>query len=153
MAELNYRDVIALSEGTVFVEIDGKNYKLLEGKEITAEIELNKEDVFALGRRMKGSKVTSASGSGSMTLYWVSSMWNQLVHDYISTGYIPDMTLTATMEDKTTSLGKQVVTIGGFIPDKFVLFNLEADDGIAENEMDFTFDRSDLIEKFNEIQR
>lgn len=153
MPELQYTDLSAISEGKVFVTIEGKNYPLIEAKEVTAELEFNKEEVFALGKRMKGNKVTSASGSGSMTIYWVSSMWNKIGEEFLRSGYIPPMTMTATMEDKKTSLGKQVVSLNGFMPDKIVLFNLEADDGIAENEMDFTFDSYKVIEAFKEIAR
>jgi hypothetical protein len=153
MSELNYGDVIALSEGKVFATIDGANVPLLEVKEATAELELNKEEVFALGKRIKGHKVTSAGGSGSLTLYWVSSMWNKIAEEYLRSGRLPYMTMTAINEDKSSSIGKQVVNIGGFMPDKIVLFNLEADDGIAENEMDFTFDSFKQVEAFKEIQR
>ena len=108
MATLNYADVLALSEGTIFVTMDGKNIPLIEVEEATASIEFNKEDVFALGKRFKGSKVTSATGKGKMTSY--------------------------------------------FMPDKVDLFMLKADDGIAENEMDFTFDDFTLTESFTDMK-
>lgn len=152
MATLNYADVLALSEGTIFVTMDGKNIPLIEVEEATASIEFNKEDVFALGKRFKGSKVTSATGKGKMTAYFMRSTWNQLMQEYKNTGYLPRMTMTATMEDKSSTLGKQVVTISNFMPDKVDLFMLKADDGIAENEMDFTFDDFALTESFNEMK-
>lgn len=152
MATLNYADVLALSEGTIFVTMDGKNIPLIEVEEATASIEFNKEDVFALGKRFKGSKVTSATGKGKMTSYFMRSTWNQLMQEYKNSGYLPRMTMTATMEDKSSTLGKQVVTISNFMPDKVELFMLKADDGIAENEMDFTFDDFALTESFAEMK-
>ena len=62
------------------------------------------------------------------------------------------MTMTATMEDKSSTLGKKVVTISNFMPDKVDLFMLKADDGIAENEMDFTFDDFTLTESFTDMK-
>ncbi|MCI3860138.1 phage tail tube protein [Lactococcus garvieae] len=152
MATLNYADVLALSEGTIFVTMDGKNIPLIEVEEATASIEFNKEDVFALGKRFKGSKVTSATGKGKMTSYFMRSTWNELIQEYKNSGYLPRMTMTATMEDKSSTLGKQVVTISNFMPDKVDLFMLKADDGIAENEMDFTFDDFALTESFAEMK-
>lgn len=152
MATLNYADVLALSEGTIFVTMDGKNIPLIEVEEATASIEFNKEDVFALGKRFKGSKVTSATGKGKMTSYFMRSTWNELMQEYKNSGYLPRMTMTATMEDKSSTLGKQVVTISNFMPDKVDLFMLKADDGIAENEMDFTFDDFALTESFAEMK-
>jgi hypothetical protein len=153
MAELNAQDVIALSEGSVFVTIDGKNIPLIEVKEATADLEFNKEDVPRLGQRMVGNKVTSASSKGKLTTYFVSSMWNKIAADYLAGAGLPRMTMTATMEDKSSSLGKQVVTLGNFMPDKINLFNLEADDGVSENEMDFTFDSFNMTQALNELQR
>lgn len=153
MAGLDYQGIMALSEGTVFITIDGKNVPLIEVKEATAEGEFNKEDIFALGKRAKGSKVTSISFSGSLTLFHVSSMWNDMVRTYLDSGYLPKMTMTATMEDKSANNGKQVVSISGFMPDKITIFSLEADDGIAENEMDFTFDDMIPIESLKEQNR
>ncbi|MGY0190330.1 phage tail tube protein [Lactococcus petauri] len=152
MATLNYADVLALSEGTIFVTMDGKNIPLIEVEEATASIEFNKEDVFALGKRFKGSKVTSATGKGKMISYFMRSTWNELMQEYKNSGYLPRMTMTATMEDKSSTLGKQVVTISNFMPDKVDLFMLKADDGIAENEMDFTFDDFTLTESFTDMK-
>lgn len=152
MATLNYADVLALSEGNIFVTMDGKNIPLIEVEEATASIEFNKEDVFALGKRFKGSKVTSATGKGKMTSYFMRSTWNELMQEYKNSGYLPRMTMTATMEDKSSTLGKQVVTISNFMPDKVDLFMLKADDGIAENEMDFTFDDFTLTESFTDMK-
>ena len=152
MATLNYADVLALSEGTIFVTMDGKNIPLIEVEEATASIEFNKEDVFALGKRFKGSKVTSATGKGKITSYFMRSTWNELMQEYKNSGYLPRMTMTATMEDKSSTLGKQVVTISNFMPDKVDLFMLKADDGIAENEMDFTFDDFTLTESFTDMK-
>lgn len=153
MATLDYGDVLALSEGTVYVTIDGRNIALIEVKEATAKIEFNKEDVRGLGKRMTGQKVTGASGSGDLTLYTLSSEWNKLMARYLKDGYLPKISMTATMEDKSSSVGKQVVTLSGFMPDEISLFNLEADDGISENEMGFTFDDFIMPEAFKEPKR
>lgn len=87
-----------------------------------------------------------------MTSYFMRSTWNELMQEYKNSGYLPRMTMTATMEDKSSTLGKQVVTISNFMPDKVDLFMLKADDGIAENEMDFTFDDFTLTESFTDMK-
>lgn len=151
--ELNMQDIGAISEGKVVATIDGKNITLLEAKEFTPEVEFNKEDVRALGNRWVGSKVTSISGSGTLNLYYVSSMWNQIVEKYSTTGYLPKMSVTGTMEDTTTGIGKQTVRIDNFMPDSVKLIHLEADDGTTEQEMDFTFSGFKVITAFKDIKR
>ncbi|MCT1174169.1 hypothetical protein EFL96_06320 [Lactococcus lactis] len=153
MAEFNYDNAIALSEGKVFVTIDGKNIPLLETKEASAELEFEIEELFALGKRMSGNKITGAKGSGKMTLLYVSSMWNEIAIKYIRTGKLPRMTMTAVTDDANSELGKQVVTITGFKPKKIVPFSMKADKGVLENELDFVFDGIDMSETLTDIKR
>lgn len=153
MAEFNYDNVIALAEGKVFVTIDGKNIPLLETKEASAELEFEIEEVFGLGKRISGNKITGAKGSGKMSLYYVSSMWNKIAIDYIKTGKWPRMSMTAVTEDANSEIGKQVVTINGFKPKKIVPFNMKADKGVLENDIDFVFDGIDMSEALTDIKR
>jgi len=153
MAEMNWQDIGAISEGKVIATIDGKNYTLFETKEFTPEIELNKEDVRVLGQRWVYSKVTSITGSGTLNVHFVSSMWAKIVEDYQNTGKLPKMSITGTMEDNTTGIGKQTIRFENFMPDGVKLLHLEADDGTTENEMDFTFAGIKIIQSFKGISR
>lgn len=153
MAVYDYQDSIKLTAGTVSVGMDGRNYNLLEVEEVDAKVTLNKEEQGALGRTFKGHKITSLSGAGTLNVKFVSSMWGVMVEKYKKTGKFPALTITGTMEDKTSSVGKQVVSLMGVIPDEITLFQLGAGDGIAMNEMVFTFDDYAITQKFKDIKR
>ncbi len=151
---LNQNDTINSKEGMVVVNIDGKNYPFIEATEVSAEVAFNKEDVQRLGTRFKGSKVTSVEGTGSINGYLVSSIWvSEVLENYKANGVLPNMSLTVTVEDKTSTVGKQVIVLTGFMIDKVPLFALAADDGIMMGETDFTFDGYQLTNKFDGPKR
>lgn len=151
---LNQNDTISSKEGTVVVNIGGKNYPFIEATEVSAQIEFNKEDVPRLGTKFKGSKVTSAEGTGSLNGYLVSSIWiSEVLEKYKNGGALPPMSLTVTVEDKTSSVGKQTIVLTGVMIDTVPLFNIEADDGVMNAETDFTFDGYQLTNKFTGPKR
>lgn len=151
---LNQFDTINSKEGTVVVTIDGKNYPFIEATEVSAQVDLNKEDVQRLGTRFKGSKVTSAEGTGTINGYLVSSIWaSEVLENFKNTGKLPQMSLTVTVEDESSSVGKQVVVLTGFMIDTVPLFNLAADDGVMMGETDFTFDDYQMTSKFTGPKR
>jgi hypothetical protein len=147
------KEVLALSDGKVIATIAGKNYTLIEAKSGEATLSLNKEEVRSLGTRMVGHKVTSSEGTGTLNVHYVSSMWAEIAEQYKDGGAIPDISITATMESKTGSIGKQTVRLYGVLPDEVSLFSLEADDGTIEDEFDFTFEDFKLIDKFAALKR
>lgn len=154
MAILSQGDTISSKEGTVVVNIDGKNYPFIEATEVSAQVDFNKEDVPRLGTRFKGKKVTSAEGTGTINGYLVSSIWvSEVLETYKKTGALPPMSLTTTVEDKTSSVGKQVIVLTGFMIDTVPLFALASDDGVMMGETDFTFDDYQLTNKFGGPKR
>ncbi|MGN1293682.1 phage tail tube protein [Weissella soli] len=154
MAILSQNDTISSKEGTVVVNINGKNYPFIEATEVSAQVDFNKEDVPRLGTRFKGKKVTSAEGTGTINGYLVSSIWvDKVLETYKKTGALPPMSLTTTVEDKTSSVGKQVIVLTGFMIDTVPLFALASDDGVMMGETDFTFDDYQLTNKFSGPKR
>lgn len=154
MAILSQNDTISSKEGTVVVNINGKNYPFIEATEVSAQVDFNKEDVPRLGTRFKGKKVTSAEGTGTINGYLVSSIWvDKVLETYKKTGALPPMSLTTTVEDKTSSVGKQVIVLTGFMIDTVPLFTLASDDGVMMGETDFTFDNYQLTNKFSGPKR
>lgn len=153
MATFNFQDAIKLTAGTVVATIDGRNYNLIETEEVNAKVTLNKEEQMALGRRFKGHKVTSLSGAGTLNVKHVSSMWSKIVEDFNKKGTLPAISITGTVDDETSSAGKQVVTLLGVIPDEITLFTLGSSDGIAMNEMGYTFEDFAITSAFKDIKR
>ncbi|WP_022795774.1 phage tail tube protein [Bavariicoccus seileri] len=148
MAFLNANDTINGKEGTAFATIDGRNIELFYLKSIEASIELNKSEVPSLGRRMVQNKVTGASGSGSITIYNITSEFAQIAVDYVKTGRIPKIQIKTTNEDPNSTIGRASVLLKGVIPDEIQVAQLDVDSDSLEQDIDFTFDDLDILEKF-----
>ncbi|GAP04883.1 phage tail tube protein [Fructobacillus tropaeoli] len=143
-------DVISSKEGRVVASIDGNNVLLAEVEEFEAKLEGNVEEIALLGRRMKGHKMTSMEGTGSVTLYHISSRFAEIADKWINQGIYPDISITVTVEDPSSAAGKQVFQIMGVTFKDAMLASLKADDGLLEQDFDITFDDFRILQKFND---
>ena len=141
-------NAISSKEATAFITIDGKNYDLFFAKSIEAKITKNKEDVRALGSRMVGHKTTSAQGEGTLTIYEVTSMFKVLFLDYVKNGIDRYFSLQVSNEDKSTPYGKETKLLSACNFDEMVFAAFDTEDGILEQELPFTFEDVDLLEKY-----
>lgn len=148
MATLKAGDVISGREGTAFATIDGRNIELFMLKDIEAIVELVKNEVPVLGRRMNQQKVTGANGTGSMTIYKVTSEFAKIGIQYLKTGYLPEIKINVTNEDKQSTIGRQSVLIDGVILDSIVIAKLDIEAESLDESIDFTFHDADILEEF-----
>lgn len=143
------RDVIATNNGTVIATINGKNRKLGEIIKLEAKAELNTEEVRVLGKRVVGHKPTSMELTGSVSMYLVSSLWLELNEQWKNGGPQPEISITTTVEDPTTSAKKQVVQLMDVIFEETLITSQDSEDGLLEFETDIKFDDYKTIQKFN----
>lgn len=151
---LNSQDTIVASEAVVSLKIGKLNIPFIEATEVTAKVSANKEDVKRLGKRFTGKKTTSLEGTGSLKGYLVSSfMLTELLNKYKDGGAMPTMTMTTTVNDASSSAGSQTVTLLDMTFDDYTLFDIAADDKLAEFETDFTFEDYSLSTAFKGPKR
>jgi len=148
MGYLKANDVISGQEGSAFMTIDGKNKEMFYLKNIESKVEKEKSEVKTLGKRMTQSKTTGASGSGSMTIYAVTSEFVQMAVDFMKKGADPYFTIKVTNEDPNSSIGRQTVLLKNVNLDSIPIANLDTEAEFLEQDIDFTFDDVDLLEKF-----
>lgn len=152
MRELMPQDTINGKKGSAFAKIGGNNEEMFFAKTIEATLELLKAEVKSVGRMMVGHKVTGMSGSGSMTLYYLSPMFRTLVSDYKNTGANMSFDMVIENDDNESGAGKQVVMLTGVLLDSVTLAKLDGDaDDALEEDVDFTFDGFEVLSQFNKI--
>lgn len=152
MALLNTQDTISGKEGRAYAKINGSNEELFFAKTIEANLEKNKSEIKALGRRMTGHKTTGMSGSGSMTIYYMSPLFRSLAKEYKDTGKDLFFDLVIENNDPASAAGKQSVLLMDVNLDSTVLAMLDADsDDPLEEDVDFTFEDFDILTPFNKI--
>jgi len=142
-------DTISAHEGKAYITIDGQNRELFEISSLTAQIDLTVQERRMLGHRMTQHKVVGASGTGSMTIYFMNSqMLNQAIQ-YLRTGNYKGLKIQVKNEDPQSTVGKQEVVLLNVILATLPVTTLDdqSDDPITFD-TDFTFDDIEVLEGF-----
>ncbi len=146
------KDVISSKLAHCFVTIDGKRYNLMMATKLEAKMEKNKQEVAILGRSSKGHKTSSMNGTGSMTVYQVTSLFTDMIKKYQDEGIDTYFDIQVITEDPTSATGRQTVILKDCNIDSAVITSFDADsDDWLSQEMDFTFESFELPEKFTEL--
>ena len=143
-------DTLSAKEGKAYITIDGQNRELFEISALTAQIDLTVQERRMLGHRMTQHKVVGATGTGSMTIYFMNSeMLNQAVQ-YLRTGNYKGLKIQVKNEDPQSTVGKQEVVLLNVILSTIPVATLDdqSDDPITFD-TDFTFDDIEVLESFN----
>ncbi len=152
MKTLNAPDTINGKEGRAYAKINGNNEELFMAKTIEASIEKNKSEIKAIGKRMTGHKTTGANGSGSMTLYYVTPLFRQMVKQWKDTGLDIYFDMVIENDDPESSAGKQSVLLMGCNLDSVILAKLDGDsDDALDEDADFTFEDFDILQPFAKL--
>lgn len=153
MAKLKSFDPISGKEGVAYAKINGNNEELFFAKTIEASVEKAKSEIKAIGRRMTGHKTTGMSGSGKMTLYYLTPLFRQMLKQYKDTGVDIYFDLVVENNDPSSSAGKQTTLLMDCNLDSVVLTKLDGDsDDPLEEDVDFTFEDYDILQEFTKIQ-
>lgn len=153
MAKLKSFDPISGKEGVAYAKINGNNEELFFAKTIEASVEKAKSEIKAIGRRMTGHKTTGMSGSGKMTLYYLTPLFRQMLKQYKDTGVDIYFDLVVENNDPSSSAGKQTTLLMDCNLDSVVLTKLDGDsDDPLEEDADFTFEDYDFLQEFTKIQ-
>ena len=153
MAKLKSFDPISGKEGVAYAKINGNNEELFFAKTIEASVEKAKSEIKAIGRRMTGHKTTGMSGSGKMTLYYLTPLFRQMLKQYKDTAVDIYFDLVVENNDPSSSAGKQTTLLMDCNLDSVVLTKLDGDsDDPLEEDADFTFEDYDILQEFTKIQ-
>ncbi|MCT4597486.1 MAG: phage tail tube protein [Vallitalea sp.] len=152
MAILQAQDIISGREGKVFKTINGIVKEMAYIKKIDAKIEKNKSEIKVLGSRATHSKATGWKGTGSMTIYYMTSEFRQLMLDYIKTGKDVYFDIQLVNEDPASSAGKQTVVLKNCNIDSVIIGQIDIDKDVLEEELSFTFDDIEILNKFNVVE-
>jgi hypothetical protein len=148
MAFLKAGDTISGQEGRAYATINGQVEEMFYIKTLEAKIEKEKSEIKTIGRRGTQHKTTGWTGSGSMTIYYVTSLFRQLMLDYIRTGKDTYFDITVVNDDPTSTIGKQTVALKSVNLDSTIMAKLDIDSDSMDEDIDFTFDDIDILDKF-----
>ncbi|OAB26193.1 phage portal protein [Paenibacillus macquariensis subsp. defensor] len=145
---LSAGDTISGQEGRAYATIKGKVEEMFYVKTLEGVVEKNKTDVKTLGKRGTQHKANGWTGTGDMTIYYVTSLFRQLMLDYIKTGKDTYFDITIVNEDEGSSIGKQTVILRGVNLDSVIMAKVDTESEVLEEETSFTFEDVDMPDQF-----
>ena len=130
------------SDGTTSVE------NMFWAKNLEASAEIQKTEVRTLGKRGAQSKPTGWSGSGNMTIYYITSLFRKMVLQYIKTGVPVYFDITVTNQDPGSTVGPQTTVLKNCSLDSVILAKFDVEAEALDESVDFTFDDVDILDEF-----
>lgn len=146
------KDAINGKKGRAYAKIDGNNELLFMAKTIEATAEKAKSEIKSIGRRMTGHKAMGLSGSGTMTIYYVTPLFRGMMKNYKDTGVDTYFDLVVENDDPASAAGKQTALLIDCNIDSVLLAKLDGDsDDALDEEVAFTFEDFDFLNEFKKI--
>lgn len=152
MGFLEAPDVISGKEARAYAVIDGNVEELFYAKSIEAKMEKNKKEIKVLGRRATQHKTTGWNGTGTMTIYYVTSIFRRKILEYARTGKDFYFTLQVINEDPVSAAGKQTTILKECNIDSVILAKFDVDADELDEEVPFTFSDFDIPDQFNALR-
>ncbi|MBM7868876.1 hypothetical protein JOC70_000345 [Clostridium pascui] len=149
MGFLKAGDTISGQEARAYVTIDGRNEELFYAKKIESKVEKQKTEVKALGKRGTQNKATGWKGTGTLTVYYATSLFREIMLKYMKDGIDTYFDMAVTNEDPTSSIGRQTIVLKDCNLDEVSMAMFDIDSEVLEEDMAFTFEDVDLLDKFN----
>ncbi|MBD8046753.1 MULTISPECIES: phage tail tube protein [Clostridium] len=142
-------DTISGQEARAYITIDGRNEELFYAKKIESKVEKQKTEVKTLGRRGTQNKAAGWKGTGTLTVYYATSIFRELMLRYMKDGIDTYFDLAVTNEDPTSNIGKQTIVLKNCNLDEVSMAMFDVDSEVLEEDMSFTFEDVDMLDKFN----
>ena len=141
-------DIISGQEGKVTATIDGVVEVMAYVKNLEATFEKQKSEIKTLGHRGTQHKTTGWTGTGSMSMYYITSKFRELARKYAKEGIDTYLDVTVVNDDPTSTVGNQTVTLYGVNLDNTTLAKLDVDNTELDEDIDFTFDDFEILDSF-----
>lgn len=150
MGFLKAGDVISGQEGRAWATINGENHEMFYVRNLRASAEKRKSDIRTLGRRGTQRKASGWSGTGSMSIYYVTSKFRQMMYKYIKEGVDSYFDITVVNEDPNSTIGKQTVTLIGVNLNSVVMAALDTESDELDEDVEFTWEDIDMPDLFTD---
>lgn len=141
-------DTISGQAGKASANIDGNVQDLFFVKTLEATFEKTKAEVKTLGKRGVQNKGAGWAGTGSMTIYYITTLFRTMALKYAKSGIDTYFNITIVNDDPGSSVGKQTVVLYNCNIDSVILAKLDTESDVLDESIDFTFDDFDILDSF-----
>lgn len=154
MSYLKAGDTISGQEATATMTVKNANgtttiESMFFAKNLEAKCDINKTPVKTLGKRGEQHKPNGWTGSGTMDIYFVTSIFRKMAAQYIRTGIPVYFDMNVTNDDPASSVGKQTTLLKNCSLDSVVLAKFDVESDVLEENISFTFDDAEILDEFS----
>lgn len=151
MAYLLAKDTVNGAEGSVVITQNGVNTVIAGMRNITTNAEIQSSDMRVIGTRVIQNKNNGAKLTGTGNIYYGSTIFTDMVLQYIQTGVMPQFDIQITNSDPTTTVGSQVMayygcTLTGTIP----LSILNDEEAMLNYDFNFAYTSVAMLSSFTD---
>lgn len=148
MKFLQANDAISGQEARAYATINGIVEEMFYAKKFEAKVKKNKKAIKVLGKRGSQNKANGWEGTGTMTIYYVTSTFRELMLQYMKQGIDVYFDVQITNQDPNSTIGKQTTVIKNINLDEVVMASFDVESEALEEEVSFTFDDADILDQF-----
>lgn len=141
-------DTVNGQEGKAYATINGRVEEMFFVKDLEAKVEKQKTEIKTLGRRSTQHKANGWTGTGSATLYYVSTLFRNMMLQYMKTGKDTYFDMQIINEDPTGTIGKQTIVLKRVNIDSVIMAKLDVESETLEEDIDFTFEDVEMLDAF-----
>lgn len=151
VSTMHAKDVVSAKLANCYITTNGDRYLLMQAKNLEAKVDKDKQEVAILGRTGKGHRSTSWNGTGSMTIYYNTSLFTKMLKEYKASGQDIYFDIQVSNEDPTSQAGRQTVILKDCNINGGIVAAFDADGSWLEQSVDFTFEDFEMPESFKQI--
>lgn len=145
------KDTVNGAEGKIFVTVNGKQIEVAGMMNINTYAEIQGKEMRVVGTRTIQNKANGAKQTGKGNIYYGTSLWTDMVLEYINTGNMPQFDLQITNDDPSSSVGGQSMAYYGCeLTGSIPLSILDSEEAMLNYEFNFTYTRAAKLRGFNE---
>lgn len=122
---MNAKDAVSAKLAECFVTIENRRFLLMQGKDFEAKFEKTKKEINILGKTGSGNKSTGWKGTGKITIYKNTSIFDELMERYKNTGEDVYFDIQVSNDDPTSAAGICTMVFMGCNVDGGVLASFE----------------------------
>jgi len=144
-------DTIRGAMGRCYMTVDGNREEMLYTRNVEANAEKEKIALRVMGTLTTKHRSGGWTGTGSMNIYYATSVFRRMMYKYAKTGVDTYFDMVLENNDEGSNIGRQVIMLKRVNIDSVVLFNVDTETEVLDEDVNFTFEDFEILEDFQPV--
>ena len=151
MSFLLERDTLHGAAGKAVVIQNGQVKDLFGAKAVKTQAEISSTGMKVIGTKKEQQKPGSVKQTGTMTVYYGTPLFVDMLYQYIRTGEMPTFDLQVSNDDKASTVGAQTILYTGCkLTGTVPLSVLDADVDMLTFDTSFSYEDFEPLSRFHD---